>query len=103
MVCHSRADRTALPLALASFANNGPWEAYTPTVPLLRRSPSQTTEQKLVAGRWWGSVAAICIGGSIYLAWMGSWGWLIVGVPLGAWAARRAAMYRREVASNQPD
>jgi hypothetical protein len=60
------------------------------TVPLFRRSPSQTDDQKTLADQMWGGIAVICVGGSIYLAWMGSWGWLIVALPVGLWAARRA-------------
>jgi hypothetical protein len=50
-----------------------------------------------MAGQYWGVVAVICVGGSLFLAWEGSWGWLVVGLPVGIWAARRTLMYTREV------
>ena len=41
----------------------------------------------------------IVVGGSIYLAVIGSYGWLIVGIPAGAWMAKRAfdAQRRQDV------
>jgi hypothetical protein len=50
----------------------------------------------------WGFFAVVCIGGPIYLAWTGSWGWLVV-VPFGLLAARRAAMYTREINREPPE
>jgi hypothetical protein len=66
---------------------------------LFRADPNQTPSQKRGATWLWGAMGVICLGGSIYLALTGSWGWLLLGVPSGALMLRRADTLSREVDS----
>ncbi|MGH2886437.1 MAG: hypothetical protein ACRDPA_27685 [Solirubrobacteraceae bacterium] len=45
---------------------------------------------KGLSASWWGAQALIVGGGTIYLAILGHYGWLILGIPAGAWLAKRA-------------
>jgi hypothetical protein len=39
---------------------------------------------------WWALQAIVIIGGSIYLAVLGSYGWLVIGIPVGGWMGKKA-------------
>lgn len=66
---------------------------------LFRADPNQSPSQKQGAASLWSAMGLICLGGSIYLAITGSWGWLLLGVPSGALMLRRALALSREVES----
>jgi hypothetical protein len=69
---------------------------------LIRADPNQTPGQKQGAATLWSVMGVVCVGGSIYLALTGIWGWLLLGVPSGAFMLRRALTLNREVASLPP-
>jgi hypothetical protein len=69
---------------------------------LFRADPTQTPAQKQAAAGYWSVMGVICLGGSIYLAYTGSWGWLILGAPAGALMLRRARTLNRRTATTRP-
>jgi hypothetical protein len=63
---------------------------------------TQTPAQKQAAAGYWSVMGVICLGGSIYLAYTGSWGWLILGVSAGSLMLRRARTLSRSTATARP-
>lgn len=72
---------------------------YSVPMGLFRADPNRTPSQKQQAASPWSAMGVICLGGSIYLAVTGSWGWLLLGIPSGALMLRRAVTLSREVDS----